>query len=260
MSTASAYAVFALLLCSCGKMTPEVNDEMIGEVIETAAGPGADWKVAKSKAYKTVKYFPEDPNARVMHAVALDQCGLKNNALDEAKKAVQLDKDNFFAQFTLGRLLCENQFYNEAIPPLKEAYRLRPGSEDVLVLLAKSAKICGIYDEAVGYYRALAKSPRFKDRPEAYNQIGVLLVKKNDYKRAYAIFLEALKRDKENPSVILNTAIVCDRYLGKTDLALRLYQRYLETTLKNPALEKRRAEVDSRMQAISSSGEGGQAE
>ncbi len=241
----------SLFMPSCKKEVPPPSNVIMTEVISAASGPAASWKEAKSKAYRAVKFYPSDPNARIMLALALEQCGQKNNALDEIKTAVKLDKDNFAAQFNLGRILMASDHYDEALGPLKTALKLSPGNQEVVILLARCSQILGLYDDAILYYKALSRGGRYINKPEALNEIAVIMVKKGEYQKAYGILQLALGKDQDNPSVILNLAIVCDKYMGIKPDALKLYQKYLELTLKNTGLKQTRAEVDARMKEIS---------
>ena len=251
ISLVGTFSMLSILLFSCGRVAPLPGDVMVTEAIDAAAGPGANWKDAKAKAYKAVKYYPQDPNARVMLGLALEQCGQANNALDEMKNAVELDKKNFMAQFNLGRMLIGGEHYDEALGPLKTALSLSPGNENVLVLLGRVSNVLGLYDDAIKYYAALARGERYANSPEPYNEIGMALVKKGEYDKAYAILVEGLKKNNGNPSVIINLAILCDKHLNKKDTAIKLYQKYIEATLKNSELEGKRAEVNKRMKTIS---------
>lgn len=252
ISLAVAFSTLSIFLFSCSRVAPLPGDVMVSQAIDAAAGPGANWKDAKAKAYKAVKYYPEDSNARVMLGLAMEQCGQANNALDEMKNAVKLDKENFMAQFNLGRMLIAGEHYDEALGPLKTALALSPENENVLVLLGRVSNILGLYDDAIKYYAALIRGERYADGPEPYNEIAMALVRKGDYDNAYAILVKGLKKNPNSPSVLINLAILCDKHLDKKDTALKLYQKYIEVTLKNSELEGKRAEVNNRMKIISS--------
>lgn len=245
-----ASVLISLVLVSCKKEIPVSGDVAVLEIISIASGPSADWKLARSKAYKAVKDYPNDPNAYIMLGLASEQTGHRNDAIESLMKAVKLDPTSFPAQFHLGRMLLSAEHYEEALGPLKSAFKILPGNQETAILLARTLQTLGLYDDAIRYYIALSKGGRYKGRPEALNQVGVILVKKGDYDNAYKYFLESFKIDQSNPSTILNLAVVCDRYVGKKPAALKLYQKYLEITLKNPELKNKRAEIDSRMKEI----------
>ena len=251
ISLVMAFSTLSILLFSCGRVAPFPGDVMVSEAITAAAGPGANWKDAKAKAYRAVKYYPEDSNARVMLGLAMEQCGQANDALDEMKNAVELDKKNFMAQFNLGRMLIGGEHYDEALGPLKTALKLSPGNENVFVLLGRVSNVLGLYDDAIKYYAALARGGRYANSPEPYNEIAMALVRKGEYDKAYDILVVGLKKNSGSPSVLINLAILCDKHLDKRDTALKLYQKYLEATLKNSELEGKRDQVNRRMKIIS---------
>ncbi len=223
---------------------------MISDLISTASGPGADWKLAKSKAYKAVKAYPEDPNARVIFALASEQSGHINDAVESARAAVRLDPDNFPAQFHLGRLLVLAQHCEEALGPLKSALRISPGNQETVILLAKASQNTGLYDDAIRYYLPLSRGGRYAGKSEPFNEIAYAYAMKGDYPKAYEYLVQAYKSSQNNPSAVLNLAILCDLHMGKKDVAKKLYQKYIELTLKNPDLKARRSEIDQRMQAL----------
>ena len=246
-----AAALFSTLLSlSCSREAAKSNREMMQELIQVAGGPGADWKEAKKLSYKMVKAYPDDPLARIMHALALEQSGQKANALDEIKRAVELDRDNFFAQLTLGRILHDNERYDDALEPLRNAERLDPDDQNATVLLAKCCQLSGNYPDAIKYYAKLAKSPLFSEKPEPYNQLGVILYKRGEYAKCKDLLVMGLKRDSSSPTVTLNLAILYDRAFNDPKRAVLLYQKFLELSLKNLSMEKKRAEVDERIKVL----------
>jgi Flp pilus assembly protein TadD len=185
-----------------------------------------------------------------MLALALEQCGQPDNAIDEIRKAVELDPKNFMAQYTKGRILFERDRIGDCIAPLKEASKLKPDSGNVILLLARSSEKLGRYKEAMGYYATLARIPAYKDRPEPYNELAVMYVKQKDNVKASAFFNEAYKKAPTNHIVVLNIGIFCDVYLNNPAYAIKHYNKYQELTLSNRELEPVRIKLTKRIEFL----------
>ena len=232
---------------SCAKKPTVPANEMLSELIAMSESPGADWKFVKKKAYGIVKYYPEDPNARIIFALALEQCGQRNNALDQLKEAVKLDKENFFTNYSLGRLLLESDHPDEALGYLRTAENLRQGDENTVILLAKTTSLMGLYDESINCYARLFKAGRYCGKVEPLNEIALNLFRKGEYKKAESFLKHALKIDRNNPTIMLNLGILLDKYLDQPKTAKMAYQNYIQLTLRNSGLEKKRARISERM-------------
>ncbi len=238
------------MLVSCGGGVKETNEELLQGAIDAASGPKADWQKARALAFKAVKQKSEDANAHAILALALEQCGQPDNAIDEVRKAVELDPKNFTAQYTKGRILFVRDRIGDCVAPLKEAQKLRPENANVVLLLARSADKLGRFKEAAAYYATLARHPAFKDRPEPYNELAMLYVRQNDNVKASAFFNEAYKKAPTNHIVVLNIGIFCDVYLNNPAYAIKHYVKYQELTLSNRELEPVRAKLKKRIEFL----------
>jgi tetratricopeptide (TPR) repeat protein len=237
-------------LSSCGDGAKLTNDQLLQNALDAASGPKADWQKARALAAKAVKQNQNDARAHVMLALSLEQCGQINSAIDEIRKAVALDRKNFLALFTNGRMLFENDRIGDCIAPLKEAYRLQPDNDNVLVLLARSSARLERFKEAAGYFATLARRPMYKDKPEPLNEIGVLYVKQKDYPKALAFFNAAYKIAPNNHIVVLNLGILYDTHLKSPANAVKFYNKYQELTMRNPELEPLRNKLKRRIEVL----------
>ncbi|HBC85400.1 MAG TPA: hypothetical protein DCZ94_00445 [Lentisphaeria bacterium] len=239
--------VLLMGIVSCGGGSKQTNEELLKAAIDSATGPKADWQKAKTLAYKAVKQKSDDANAHVMLSLALEQCGQPGNAIDEIRKAVEIDTKNFMAQFTKGRMLFENERIGDSIAPLKEAQKLRPDNENVILLLARSSAALGRYKEAAGYYATLAKTPAYRNKAVPYNELAILYVNQKDYQKASVFFQEAYKKAPNDHIVVLNLGIFCDVHLKNPVFAIKHYNRYQELTLSNPELAPVRNKLKKRI-------------
>ena len=201
-----SFMIFTLFVSSCGgEKTYESNASILKRAIKAAEN--GEWEKAQSLAFKAKKQDPNDPNARVMFALALDQCEDINRAIEEIKVATSLEPSNFMAQYIQGMLLFKNQIYEDCPVPLEKARELQPDNPQTIMLLARTYSQLDNHNEAIKNYVALAKMPQYKNSPEIFNELGVLFFKKKDYKRALKFFNRAYTQNPELPSLNRNIAI-----------------------------------------------------
>jgi len=237
------FAAAAIALSGCSGETLD-NPVLLSKAAD--AGAKGDWQTAKTLAQKAVKHDPNDGDALVMLSISLENTGDVDSALDEASKAVKVADKSFMAQYTKGRLLYLKGKYDACIAPLKLARAIRPDSLDAVVLLAQAATNQNL-PEAAGYYSIVAKSDRFKNRPEPWNELGVYFFARRDFKKAFQYFARAEALSSDNASVALNLAILNDAGLAKPAEALSYYKKYLALTRKNPELDAKRKAVEARI-------------
>lgn len=91
-------------------------------------------------------------NRHIKHAERYTQNNQINKAIEEYKKVLSIDKDNYKANAALGVLLCHYMnLYEDALPYLENAYLHSPKdtSIDVIYGLAKSYQFFGQCDKAL---------------------------------------------------------------------------------------------------------------
>lgn len=243
------FMAISFILLSCTKSVTESNEELLKHAIDSAANK-ADWKKARSLSYEAAKRNPLDVNAHVMLAISLEQSGQIDTALTEVRKAVEIDPKHFMAQYTMGRMLFDSERFADCVGPLTSANKLQPGNANVLLFLARCSTILDLTQNAIKYYTSLAKHPDFKNKPDPYNELGVIFAGKKDWQRAARCFSEAYKRAPDNHIVVLNLAVFCDYYLKNFQKAAAFYQKYQRLTSHNPALEPKRVRIKERIERI----------
>ena len=250
-----------ILVCSsCSKKEPyESNASILKKAIE--AGSAGEWEKAKALAFKARTQDPKDPNARVMFALALEQCEDLERAIEEIKIAVSLDPSIFMAQYTKGRLLFDNDIYEDCPAPFEKAKELDPTNPQVLLLLARTYSLLSNYDEAIKNYVQLAKLPEYKDSPEVFNELGVLFFKKKDYKRAIRFLNRAYSLDPKLPSINLNLAVFYEtmvplcgdnksQALTAMKNAIKYYTDYEELLVSDSHAEATRKEILDKIEEL----------
>ena len=246
-------AALIMVCSSCSNKEPyESNASILKKAIESASN--GEWEKAKELAFKAKTQDPKDPSARIMFALALEQCEDIERAIEEIKVAVSLDPSSFMAQYTKGRLLFQNEIYEDCPAPLEKANELKPGQARVLLLLARTYSLLNNYDEAIKNYVQLAKLPEFKESPEVFNELGVLFFKKKDYKRAIRFFNRAYTLNPKLPSINLNLAVfyetlvpLCEgnkeKALTALKNAIKYYSDYEQLLVSDSHAETTRKEI-----------------
>ena len=232
----------AFLLTACG---PEPTaDEWMRRSL--ASAKEAKWKRALDQAENAVEKAPGDTLANVLYAIALENNGHSDEALNAAARA-GTDSSCFIAQYTLGRLYFRQQKYDSCIKPLTLALELRPDDANTLILLAR-AKLRLNTEDALNLNKRLLSLPQFKDSPIVYNELGVIQVLKNEPKKATSLFLKALSLDADNPHLNLNNAILHDYFLGDWMQAQQYYNSFLRLSANRRELLDEYKEVQTRLE------------
>jgi len=234
----------AFLLTACG---PEPTaDEWMQKSLTSAKE--AKWGRALDQAERAVAKAPGDTLANVLYAIALENNGRQDEALNAAIRA-GADSSCFIAQYTLGRLYCRQQKYDSSVKPLTRALELRPDDANTLILLAR-AKLRLNTEDALTLNKRLLSIPQFTESAAVYNELGVLQVLKNEPRKATALFLKALSLDADNPYLNLNNAILHDYYLGDLMKARQYYNSFLRLSANRRELLDEYKEVQTRLEII----------
>ena len=249
-----------LLSSSCGKKKEyESNDILLAKAVKSAA-EDCDWEAAKALAYKAREQNPNDPAARIMFALALEQCSDLDRAVEEITTAASLAPSDFMAQYTKGRILFKAEMYQDCPAPLETAREIRPGNPQVLLLLAETYAMLKNYKESIKNYVALAKTDIYKNKPEPYNEIGVLFFKKKNYKMSLEFFNRAYAKSSDSPAVNLNLGVFWDTVsvLYKKEAAssgkaagnaLKYYTKYIKLT-EGLSRDANRKKVSARIEQL----------
>jgi tetratricopeptide (TPR) repeat protein len=143
------------------------------------------------------------------------------------EKAALLAPADFVAQYYYGWMLFEAGEYGRALAPLERANELRTQcpdhAADVLAMLGMCCVNQGLA-RGSGYLQAL-RPLRPADTALAYNAIGVLCAKKQDYQGALGWFMQALGQNPNQAVVLQNLAVLFDERLQRPDEAMRYYAR-----------------------------------
>ncbi len=172
---------------------------------------------------KVLKKDPSNISAMVLNGWSLHQQGKDTEALPMLAKAAQAGRDDFAAQYFYGSLLADAGDYTAALPPLREAYRINPNSEPLLVLLGRCCLELNLL-EGTKYLQILRRYPDMQADPNLYNNLGILWTNNQKYDLAATAFKDAWAKDPHKFLAPQNLAVIYDQYLKNPRTALSYYR------------------------------------
>lgn len=242
-----------VLMCGCGKDRPA--EELLNEAVQH--GQAGQWEDCEKCAVEVLKDKPDNASALLLRAIAAENLGQKEVALESAKQASENAPGDFSAQYTYGRMLAQYpEKTKNAIQVLKRARELNRNHASTLLLLGQCSLRINSAD-AIGYFRMLPQELR--ETPEVRTCMAIYYIGRIELDpRSKAIAMEALFRAyqaaPEDPVVILNMAFFLDQYYRRDrkgrEKAISFYRRYLLMTANNPELNPTRAQVQQRISKL----------
>lgn len=230
--------------CSSQKDTP---DGMLSKALSCAVN--GDWSKAGSLSEEVLKQNPSHVEALLLNALALSYQDRIQNAIDESLKAVQISPNLFTAQYLKGYLLYKNKNYDQCIEPLRAARAIRPNDLNTAILLAQASLMLKNTTAAAGYYKLIARDPRFNSNPASWTGLGMAFLKTNP-NLSNSYFRIAEKKAPLNPATALNLAVLNDEYLRKKAVASEYYQKFLRLSQGKPEFDPQREQVRKRLSEI----------
>jgi tetratricopeptide (TPR) repeat protein len=241
-------SILIITLAGCGPDRRSTT-QILNAAVES--GSKNNWKEALELAMEAARREPENSSAWLMLAIAYENNARKDLAIQTARKAVKCDPDNFLAQYILGRLYFETpDKIQDSVQPLLSALKLKPDDPNILILLGQVYRRLNI-DKPEQFYERLAKTKRFKDRPEPWNEMGVIYAARNDSANTAKCLVKAYYAAPDNHTTVLNLAICMDRH-GRKSKAISFYKKYLNLIANNPELEHQRQRIRHRIRELSS--------
>ena len=147
----------------------------------------------------------------------------QKGAYEWAKKAIDLDEQNYVAALVLGRIYLYEAEYETAEHYLRRALRLNPNDIDNLIQIASCFVYLGYVKEAEKlYHKVLQLNPLNQSH---YDATGALIAfELGDYEKCLALGL------KSKPPWVDFKAMLAAAYFmtGKMDLMRALWQEYLD--------------------------------
>jgi Tfp pilus assembly protein PilF len=121
-----------------------------------------DFAGAREQLEKAVEKNPDLPGVYPYYAMALLQTGDHDRALQAFHKGLAQDPNDFDCNLNYGALLKQDQRYDEALPFLERALRVRPGNLAALYQIAGVQLATGKLDAAHASLKKVTRdSPDF---------------------------------------------------------------------------------------------------
>lgn len=207
-----AIGVLLLLFASAGVNRASAQDRRPPRLdvefhrAEKAWRSGASVLEAKIRVDRVLDEMPADPEARKLRAQILMSMDRHDEALADARKAVQLRPQDGEAYLVLSEAARMNGDEHLAIESLDAAAERVLEDADFHIRLSWNAALLGQLDRAEAYARiALALGP---SRASAYYQLARVFVRKDQMDDAAAILSKGLRQDLLDPATIQNDSIL----------------------------------------------------
>ncbi len=237
-----------VLIPGCGQSQALPTRALMNNALGDASK--GEWKKALRCLNIVINREPHNTAALIFKAIAYEGCGKADLALNAARRAVKNAPDDFWAQYTLGRLYSKDQQkMQDAITPLLRALQIKPDDNNTLLLLGRCAATLKL-DSAIKYYKLLTKKKEFKKRAELWNEMGIYYAERKQIRKAAACFVKAYQLAPSKPLIVLNFATFIDKYVGESKRALGFYKKYLRITVPSPGFETQRRRVEGRIKKI----------
>jgi len=191
----------ALVICKKGVRCfsdPESNRKMAKAIASLYAMMGEPEKAEKIFT-DIIKEYPKDANSYDLYAYFLESEGRYDEALENYKKAYQLNPDDRGVAFRLGKAYFERERYQEAIKFLSKAKEAFSDDIEIIKKLAESYSELGQYGKAIEEYKSIIKI--IPKHVSSRIQIGNAYLKMRQYQKAESYYKEALKLEPGNLSV-----------------------------------------------------------
>jgi len=189
------------------------------------ASDAGDDAQAETLFYRIVAENPRDADAWHMLALIAVRSGRGTDAIELAKRALELDRRNGPYLNALGVAYAEAGQLDEALRCLKRALKERPAYAEAHYNLGKVYRKLGRISEAQDcYVRARRLDPA---KPEAVANLAILHIGQGRYDEALSLLVEARTRLPHDESIAINAATALHAREGP-EAAMRELGSFLE--------------------------------
>ena len=231
-------------LCSCSK-TPE---ESLSAAV--SAAERNQWKSCRKHIEKALAGYPDHIGALLLRAVACEQLGDYEHAIDSAERAVKLNPESFAALYTLGRIYSTSELRrNDAVSPLLRAYNLKPQDTDTLILLCNAMSEINPR-QAPSFLKLLEQKRDFNGKAAICNQFAVAYAKQGQLIPAQQMFNRAYAASPADLDILFNVARFYDRYNSVPPVARKLYLEFRNRASGQPERAEQLAEAERRISEL----------
>lgn len=136
---------------------------------------------------KAIAKYPNISDLHYLHAIAYQEQGDSDIALEHYRHVLSLDSDNFNAQSGVAGILGLQGNYTEACELLEQMLRDRPGEPSAVLTYAHFAHKIGKSDQAISIVSDLLESGSVKERTQSklHFSLAQLFERKHEYDTAF---------------------------------------------------------------------------
>ncbi len=177
---------------------PESSRKIAKAIASLYAKTGESQKAEKIFT-DIIKESPKDANSYDLYAYFLESENRYDEALENYKKAYQLNPDNSGVAFRLGNTYFKLGRYSEAVKFLKKARETFSDDIEIIKKLAEAYIELKEYGKAIEEYKSIIKI--IPVHVSSRIQIGNIYVKLGQYKKAENYYKETLEIEPDNLSI-----------------------------------------------------------
>lgn len=240
-------SALSLLITGCGKQIKN-SDALLKKSVDLVFESGK-WKQSLGYANRAVKLDANSVDAQIMLAICMDKTGDSDEGAKVLRNLLLTTKNNFLAEFTLGKILYDSKKYEEAYEHLANAYNLNNDSAEALVLYAECAGNV-LAENTPELYGKLLNAEQFSGKPEVYNNLGVYYANRQNHNAAFSNFMKAYRLTPSNPIVVANLGILKDSYSADHKQAKFFYRKFISITGGNAAFKEQRQYFSDRLKKL----------
>lgn len=240
------YWMFAAIvaLAGCGdSLSPQ---EKLNSAVDAAVK--GEWSRTSEICSVLLEQQPACVDALTLKAIALAKLNRYPEAVNEIRRALELDPASFPAQYMAGWLAAQEPGREaQAMDRLTVALRLNPTDPNTLMMLAATG--AKLNDDITTLYIDMLP-PADKNRPELLNLRGVFCAGHNDNEQAAKAFLDAYNAEPGKPEAILNLARFYDYYMGDRNNAIAKYQEFISAAGSSPRYASSKTLAEGRISTL----------
>lgn len=184
---------------------------------------------------KALQLNPDSPHPHFRFGVYLYRKGRREEALNEYKKATEIDPNYARAYYNLGYHFYQEGKIDKALENYRKAVRADPNYAEAHYNLGLCLSEKGRLEEAISHYRRAIKLR--PDYVEAYNNLGNAYIKKGWFKKAARQLEKALKLRPRFLEAHINLGVAYHGQ-GLGEKAIAEFERALELDPGNKVAEK----------------------
>ncbi|WP_294482793.1 hypothetical protein [uncultured Victivallis sp.] len=242
-------AAIALLFLAVG-----CGPDTVDECLNAGAGYGArgEWKKALKMAERAESLSENSVPALLLRAIAHEQLGERDLALDAARQAAALNPESFAAQYTLGRLYAADPTrYSDALAPLTRAAKLRNFHDRNTLVLLSNTTTALRSPSAANWLSFLSRvAPESGNDPAFRNLLGIVWARARKPDLARQEFTRAYQLDRSNPMVVYNIGTFFDRYASNPQAGAQFYRAFLRLAGDDARYANLKSRVSARLSEL----------